>query len=144
MSLDLKIREFNFDSDYDRVLILWKNIESGMNVGISDTPEEIKKKLERDPDLFLAAEKDSEIIGTIIGGFDGRRGLIYHLAVRRDLRRQGIGQALLQEVEHRLKAKGCIKCLLLVLQDNENAKRFYEECGWTPVPEDLLFMKTFV
>lgn len=144
MSFDFQIREFRFDSDYDKVLILWKNIESGMNVGISDTPEEIKKKLERDPDLFLVAEKSGEIIGTIIGGFDGRRGLIYHLAVRHDLRRQGIGQALLQEVEQRLKAKGCIKCLLLVLQDNEGAKRFYEESGWTPVPEDLLFMKSFV
>ena len=36
------IREFSFDEDYERVLNLWKEIEIGMNVGRSDTPEEIK------------------------------------------------------------------------------------------------------
>ena len=138
------IRQFDFDGDYARVIDLWKTIETGMHIGPSDAPEEIKKKIERDPDLFLVAEQDGGIIATIIGAFDGRRGMIYHLAVHNDYRRQGIGQALLAEVEKRLKEKGCIKCLLMVLEDNETAKRFYEESGWKAVPEDLVFMKMFI
>jgi len=138
------IRQFDFDGDYARVIDLWKTIETGMHIGPSDAPEEIKKKIERDPDLFLVAEQNGEIIATIIGAFDGRRGMIYHLAVHNDYRRQGIGQALLAEVEKRLKEKGCIKCLLMVLEDNETAKRFYEESGWKAVPEDLVFMKMFI
>ena len=138
------IRQFDFDGDYSRVIILWQTIETGMHIGPSDAPEEIKKKIERDPDLFLVAEQNGEIIGTIIGAFDGRRGMIYHLAVHNAFRRQGIGQALLAEVEKRLKEKGCIKCLLMVLEDNETAKRFYEESGWKAVPEDLVFMKMFI
>lgn len=144
MTSVLKIREFDFDTDYEIVLGLWQSIETGMHVGPSDTPGEIKKKLERDPDLFLVAESDAKIIGSIIGAFDGRRGMIYHLAVRRDFRRQGIGRLLLAEVEKRLKAKGCIKCLLVVVDDNENAKRFYEECGWNLVPDDRVFAKMFI
>ena len=140
----LGIRQFDFDGDYARVIDLWKTIETGMHIGPSDAPEEIKKKIERDPDLFLVAEQNGEIIATIIGAFDGRRGMIYHLAVHNDYRRQGIGQALLAEVEKRLKEKGCIKCLLMVLEDNETAKRFYEESGWKAVPEDLVFMKMFI
>ena len=138
-----QIREFSFDSDYDPVLRLWRGIETGMHVGPSDAPEEIKKKLERDPDLFLVSETEGEIIGTIIGAFDGRRGMIYHLAVHSDYRRQGVGQALLSEVEKRLRAKGCIKCLLIVVEDNKSAKRFYEESGWKLVPEDRVFAKMF-
>jgi ribosomal protein S18 acetylase RimI-like enzyme len=143
MTPEFLIREFNFDADYDRVLNLWHSIEVGMHVGPSDTPEEIKKKLERDPDLFLVSEVQNKIIGTIIGAFDGRRGMIYHLAVHNDFRRQGVGQAMLSEVEKRLQAKGCLKCLLVVLDDNHGAMRFYEECGWNLVPQDRIFAKVF-
>ena len=50
-------------------------------MGRSDTLAEITKKVQRDPDLFLVAEADGRLIGSVIGGFDGRRGMIYHLAV---------------------------------------------------------------
>lgn len=143
MTPEYTIREFNFTEDYDRVLSLWQSMETGMHVGLSDTPQEIQKKLERDPDLFLIAESNAQILGSIIGAFDGRRGMIYHLAVQREVRRHGIGQALLTEVEQRLQAKGCIKCFLMVLEDNQAAMQFYEECGWKMVPEDRVFAKLF-
>lgn len=143
MTPEYTIREFNFTEDYDRVLRLWQSMEIGMHVGPSDTPQEIQKKLERDPDLFLVAESNAQILGSIIGAFDGRRGMIYHLAVQREVRRHGIGQALLAEVEQRLQAKGCIKCFLMVLEDNKAAMQFYEECGWKMVPEDRVFAKLF-
>ena len=137
------IREFIFTNDYDRTINLWRGIEKGMNVGRSDTPEETLKKLERDPELFLVAEIDREIIGTIIGAFDGRRGMIYHLAVHKDFRGQGIGATLLAEVEQRLKAKGCLKCLMHVLDDNAEAIEFYKNQGWRHATEDIVFVKEF-
>lgn len=137
------VRPFSFPDDYAAVLRLWENIESGMHVGRSDAPAEIQKKLQRDPDLFLVAEADGEIIGSVIGGFDGRRGMIYHLAVRREARGRGIGAALLAEVEARLKAKGCLKCLLHVLADNAEAIRFYKNRGWREQTDDVVFAKEF-
>ena len=121
----MNIREFCFPDDYDGALKLWGSMEVGVQVGRSDTPEEIQRKLQRDPDLFLIAEANNVIIGTIIGGFDGRRGMIYHLAVQSNFREQGIGSLLLAEVEKRLKAKGCRKCYLLVTADNTGAAHFY-------------------
>lgn len=138
-----QIREFEFNKDYEPVLNLWQNIEAGIRVGRSDTPEEVHKKVQRDPDLFLVAEADGCIVGSIIGGFDGRRGLIHHLAVQREFRRMGVGQALLAEVEKRLQIKGCLKCILVVLEDNINAIRFYEECGWNRASDDVVFAKEF-
>ncbi len=124
------IREFHFGSDYARAKSLWENMEKGIHLGLSDSPAEMQKKLQRDPDLFLVAEAGNELIGTVVGGFDGRRGIIYHLAVRKDHQGRGIGSHLMDEVESRLRAKGCIRCYLLVTPDNPEAMHYYEKHGW--------------
>ncbi|GAB4458172.1 MAG: GNAT family acetyltransferase [Anaerolineales bacterium] len=124
------IREFQFPQDYPAVRALWESMEKGVQLGRSDTPEEIQKKLSRDPDLFLVAEENGRIVGAVIGGYDGRRGLLYHLAVHKDFRQHGLGSRLLTEVENRLRAKGCLKCYLMVTPDNPQAERFYEKRGW--------------
>ena len=139
----MNIREFCFPDDYDGALKLWGSMEVGVQVGRSDTPEELHRKLQRDPDLFLIAETNNVIIGTIIGGFDGRRGMIYHLAVQSNFREQGIGSLLLSEVEKRLKAKGCRKCYLLVTADNTDAAQFYEQRDWNEMKNDRIFAKEF-
>ena len=115
-------------------------MEQGVRVGPSDTPPEIEKKLARDPDLFLVAEIDGELIGTVIGGFDGRRGFVYHLAVAAPFRRNGIASRLMQEVESRLRAKGCIRSYLLVRPENLDAQGYYRRTGWT-VLDDVIFAK---
>ncbi len=126
----LLLREFRFPEDYPATLELWKHAGPGIHVRRSDEPEEIQKKLQRDPDLFLVVEREGRIVGTVIGGYDGRRGLIYHLAVDSAERQQGTGGMLMEEVERRLRAKGCIRCYLMVAADNDNAIRFYETRGW--------------
>lgn len=69
--------------------------------------------------------------------------MIYHLAVYKNFRGQGIGAMLLTEVEKRLQAKGCLKCLLHILEDNTEAIQFYKNHGWRHIKEDLLFVKEF-
>jgi len=128
------IREFEFASDWESVLDLWSHAGPGIQLSVSDQPQEIRKKLERDPDLFLVAQDGGQLVGTVLGGFDGRRGIVYHLAVRSDRRRQGIGQALMDELEARLQAKGCLKYYLLVTHDNEDALAFYRERGSEIMP----------
>lgn len=124
------IRVFSFPDDYPPVIDLWNNAGPGVHVRRSDTPEEISKKLQRDPDLFLVAEAGGKIIGSVVGGFDGRRGLVYHLAVVESYRKHGLGRALMNELESRLREKGCLRCYLLVTKDNDTAIRFYESSGW--------------
>jgi ribosomal protein S18 acetylase RimI-like enzyme len=124
------LRNFIFSQDYRNVYELWENAGEGIHVRRSDEAEEIQKKLERDADLFLVAEVDGQIVGSVLGGFDGRRGMMYHLAVASEFRQQGIGALLMDELERRLRAKGCIRYYLLVTQDNVNAIHFYEQRGW--------------
>ena len=66
----------------------------------------------------------------MIGGFDGRRGLIYHLAVDQSYRQRGIGKLLMDEIERRLVAKGCLRCYLLVKDDAREVIDFYRAQGW--------------
>ncbi len=127
------VREFIYPQDYARAVRLWQSMERGVRIGHSDTPQEIQKKLERDPELFLVAEAGDEIIGTVIGGYDGRRGMIYHLAVHPGYRGQGIGGSLMDEVERRLRAKGCRRCYLMVTPDNVEAMQYYQRRGWNPM-----------
>jgi ribosomal protein S18 acetylase RimI-like enzyme len=141
ISSTIKIREFYFPFDYESVYQLWRSIEKGVHVGRSDTLAEIEKKIARDPDLFIVAESDRAIIGSVIGGFDGRRGLIYHLAVAESFRGMGIGSRLMDEVELRLRAKGCLKCYLLVTTDNPEAEGYYQHRGWQSMDTIHLFGK---
>jgi ribosomal protein S18 acetylase RimI-like enzyme len=137
------IREFHFKDDYAAAIDLWNSSGNGIHVGPSDSPAELKKKLRRDPDLFLVAEAEGMLVGTVLGGFDGRRGLIYHLAVHGNYRSHGVGSRLMEEVEARLRSKGCIRCYLFVTPDNPEAMRYYEKRGWqvlnnVPYAKDLV------
>ncbi len=129
----IDFRVFTLD-DYDAVRALWEEYPEALGIGRSDTREELAKKLARDPDLFVVAEENGRIIGTVIGGFDGRRGLIYHLAVDRASRGQGLGRALMAEVERRLAARGCIRAYLLVKPENLEVIEFYKQLGWEAMP----------
>lgn len=128
-AVDLQVRQFRFPEDYAQVYALWQGAGPGIHVRRSDEPQEIAKKLERDPDLFLVVEHQGQIIGSVLGGFDGRRGMMYHLAVAPEFRQQGIGAVLMAHLEARLRQKGCLRYYLLVTRDNEEAIRFYEKRG---------------
>lgn len=130
MAVDVSLREFVFPQDYPAVIAVWENSGPGIHVGRSDSPEEIAKKMRRDPDLFLVAEYNRQVVGTVLGGFDGRRGIVYHLAVVPECRGMGIGERLMAELEMRLRAKGCIRCYLMVVEGNQAALDFYQKRGY--------------
>ena len=138
---DFHIRQFRNPEDYEQVTRLWRQAGEGVHIGRSDTPEQIENKLRRDPDLFLVAEESGELVGAVLGGFDGRRGLIYHLAVAKGYRKKGIGARLMDELEQRLRAKGCLRYYLLVTRDNSEAIQFYEKRGWNNLSDLYIFGK---
>jgi ribosomal protein S18 acetylase RimI-like enzyme len=137
----IELRTFQFPEDYEAVCNLWKNAGAGIQLRRSDEPDEILKKTQRDPDLFLLATEDGKIVGSVIGGFDGRRGLVYHLAVESNFREQGIGSLLMDEVENRLRGKGCIRSYLMVTRENKSAMHFYTERGWQLMDTVVVFGK---
>ncbi len=86
----------------------------------------------------MAEDAEGRIIGTATGADDGRRGWVYRLAVHPGLRRTGLGQRLVGEVEDRLRARGCEKLNLLVERDNPDAIAFWQRQGY--VEDDVVFL----
>ncbi len=78
----------------------------------------------------MAESDDGRVIGVIMGAWDGRRGWIHHLAVDDAYRNRGVGTALVNAVEERLRAMGCLKVNLLVRRENQAAIRLYRRLGY--------------
>ena len=123
------IREFTME-DYSAVYALWQDAGPGLSLRPSDQVEEVRKKLSRDPGLFLVAEEDGQVVGVAMGAWDGRRGWLHHLAVSQACRGRGIASALLGQGEKRLRSKGCLKVNLLVHRDNLKAISLYRHLGY--------------
>ena len=123
----MRIREFRIE-DYPDLRELWQTASLELRPG--DEIEDIKLKLKRDPDLFLIAEQDNRIVGGVIGGWDGRRGWIYHLAVNPNYQRKGIGAELVKELEKRLVSKGAKMINAQVHKLNTSSSAFFKAMGY--------------
>jgi ribosomal protein S18 acetylase RimI-like enzyme len=90
----------------------------------------IAAKLKDSPDLLLVAVDDDHVVGTIMAGYDGHRGWLYSVAVRKSHRGSSIGSKLVEEAEARLRALGCHKINLQIRTDNHRVANFYRSLGY--------------
>ena len=121
--------------DYDQAYDLWIKCQNGLN-NKDDSREGIDKYLKRNPETSFVATCDNIVVGVILCGHDGRRGIIQHTAVSPDYRRYGIGSKLVELALDALKAEGINKVLLVAFKKNEAGNAFWESQGFT-VREDL-------
>lgn len=94
----------------------------------------IPQKLDYQPELFLVATDEGEVVGSVMAGYDGHRGWISRVAVHSSRRGQGVARALMTEVERRLAALGCPKVNLQVVTSNAAVVPFYERLGYVTEP----------
>lgn len=136
----MKIRKLKIQ-DYDDVSKLWKNCN--LPIGSSDTKEEIQKFIKRNPDTCLVGMYKNRIISSVLGGFDGRRGFIHHLAVDPKYQSQGYGFTILSNLEEIFKSKGITKYHLFIKKDNIDVVNFYRKLG-CELREDIVMMSKYV
>jgi len=125
----MQIRNMTID-DYNEVHTLWVDAPGvGVN-DFDDCEEGIAKYLARNPGTCFVAEKDGKIVGAVLGGHDGRRGTITHLAVAESCNRQGIGTSLVDAALVALQNEGIRKVWLVVMGDNALGSVFWEKRGF--------------
>ena len=126
------IRHVTID-DYDAVYELWRSTEQSSRAlnPVDDSREGIDRYLKRNPNTRFVAVAGDEIVGVILSGHDGRRGIIHHLCVHPDRRRLGIAARLVSLAEDALKKEGIQKVLCLVFKDNDAANSFWEQQGYS-------------
>lgn len=122
--------------DYPAVKALWQSIRGFGIRSIDDSEEGVGRFLMRNPGISVVAEQDGEIVGAILCGHDGRRGCLYHVCVRKECRRQGIGKAMVVFCMEALKKEQINKVSLIAFTKNDVGNAFWKEIGWTK-REDL-------
>ena len=128
MATRIEVR--NFCEEYrEGVVVLWTEI-FGYDAPLNTPSVSIEQRVSRDPDLFLVAVADGKVIGTVMGGYDGHRGWICSLAVDKPWLGRGVGTALMEEIEARLKTLGCLKVNLQVMVSNSDVVDFYQKRGY--------------
>ncbi|KLN96813.1 GNAT family acetyltransferase [Moellerella wisconsensis] len=135
----MEIRIFR-QGDFEDVLMLWERCE--LNEFGYDPELIIERKLQCGADLFLVAEVTGEIVGTVMGGYDGVRGRAYYLAVHPEYRGRGIANALISRLEKKLLAQGCPVIELLVNEEYDSAICMFEKMEYEDEqPARLIYNK---
>jgi ribosomal protein S18 acetylase RimI-like enzyme len=131
----MTIREMTIN-DYPAVYALWKQIH-GLGIrSVDDSLKGVARFLKRNPGLSVVADEGGDIVGSILCGDDGRRGCLYHVCVREDFRRKGIGKAMVVHCMEALKADGINKVSLIAFTRNDIGNAFWKHIGWVK-REDL-------
>ncbi|MGE5528374.1 MAG: GNAT family N-acetyltransferase [Patescibacteria group bacterium] len=117
-------------NDIPALLALWQSLP-GLGLSPDDVPERLAAFMARNPTTCLGACEGNALVGSVLGGYDGRRGYLYHLAVRQDLQGKGYGKALVGRAVEEFKKFGCARIRLCVFGTNTRAREFYRRLGWS-------------
>jgi ribosomal-protein-alanine acetyltransferase len=95
-------------------------------------PTHMRYLLWRPDSVVFIAEISKNAVGFIIAVCrkGGKRARIHTIDVLPEFRRQGIGAALLAEIERTAIERGAEKIALEVRADNFGAKKMYRNCGY--------------
>lgn len=124
------IREMRIE-DYDKVCNLWHSIHGFGIRSIDDSRDGIDVFIKRNPSTSVVAEHKGEIVGTILCGNDGRYGYLYHVCVKEEFRKHGIGKAMVVEVMKALEREHISKIALIAFTTNDIGNTFWKQLGWT-------------
>lgn len=114
--------------DVEAVPALWKRAEAGPSS--TESADDVRWLLKRDPDALLLADADGEIVGSLIIGWDGWRGTFYRLAVDPAHRRRGLAARLVRAGEERLRALGAHRLNAIVESEEADAMAFWAAAGY--------------
>ena len=114
-------------ADGDTLRKLWASVGLG---GLGDDDRSLARMVRRNPGLVLVAVEGTRIVGSALGGWDGRRGWIYHVATAPTHRRRGIATRLVGQIEAALAVFGCPKVNAMIQSVNADGLEFWVARGY--------------
>lgn len=135
----MKIEKFTIEN-YENIVQLWKKTD--LTITSSDSREQVERMLKLNPEFFLISKIDEKVIGVVMGGFDGRRGYVHHLAIDPKYQKKGFGRLLIDELMKKFREKKIHKVHLFIEKRNKDVISFYQKLGW--VMRNDLVMMSFV
>ena len=114
-------------ADRDTTVAIWH--ACGLTRPWNDPDADFERALRHDASIIIVAERQTQIVGTVMTGFDGHRGWIYYLGVAPDQRGCGAARQLLDAACEWLRLRDCPK-VELMLREGNTAEPLYEHLGW--------------
>lgn len=127
----MQLRPFE-ENDRPQLLALWR--AAGLTRPWNDPDADIDRAVAHDASAIHVALSGSDLVGSVMCGYDGHRGWVYYLAAAERVRRQGIAARLMQTAEDWLRERGCPKVELMVRDGNDPALAFYAALGYASQP----------
>jgi ribosomal protein S18 acetylase RimI-like enzyme len=136
----IRIREFGIQ-DYETLIRFWQKAELSHRPGGRDSKDNIRRELKQGNAVFLIAEKDKNIVGSVLGTYDGRKGWVNRLAVDPAYRRKGMAKLLIEEAEKRLASLGAEIIACLIEDWNDSSIRLFQKMQYVKHPDILYLSK---
>jgi len=114
--------------DAERIVRFWH--DSGASMGPGDSVESVRRAVSHPAALMMLAEAGGELVGTLLGTFDGWRGNMYRLVVHPAWRRQGIARRLVRRIEQFFAECGARRITVLIEVDRPWAVAFWTAAGY--------------
>ena len=134
------IREFSI-KDYDAIMTLWNDAQLPFKPKGRDKRDKIECELKQEKAIFLVAEINGKIVGSVFGTHDGRKGWINRLAVSPKFQRQNIAKKLIAEIEYRFSELGIDIIACLVEDLNKTSLQVFEKLGYKKHSDIAYFSK---
>ena len=125
-------------SDVPALLTLWK--ESNLHFANKKREMyECNMMIEMNPTSCFVAAEDEQIVGSVFGIFNGRRGWINHLAIHPNHQKKGLGSKLLNAAVQDLQKRGATRIVLGVSTSNLKTMEFYYKNGFQ-IMDDAVYL----
>ena len=126
--MELTIRAYH-PTDEEDVIQLWH--ACNLVIAHNDPQRDIFLKQQFQPDLFLVGEVGTELVASIMAGYEGHRGWFNYLAVAPAFQRQGFGRQMVEAATVKLEALSCPKINLQIRTSNAQVVEFYQRLGFS-------------
>lgn len=126
--------------DIEAVLDVWRRAEASPSS--TESIEDLRGLLARDPEALILAEAGGQIVGSLIVGWDGWRAGFYRLAVDPAHRRHGLATALVRAGEERFRALGARRLNATAESHKEAAMAFWASVGYELQASRSRFVKS--
>ena len=124
------------DRDVDEIIALWE--KCGLTRPHNDPAKDIAFARAGPASDVLVGRSEGRIVASVMVGHDGHRGVVYYVSTDPDVQGRGLGRQVMAAAEDWLRERGVWKLNLIIRDDNEKVRGFYQALGYETEPRILM------
>jgi ribosomal protein S18 acetylase RimI-like enzyme len=136
--MKIRIRRLRM-SDYVAIIEVLRACGLDPRVRGRESRRNVARQLRSRQTLYLGAFDGPQLVGTVFGTQDTRKGWINRLAVLPDYRQHGIASRLVRECERGLRKHGLEMFAALIDSENAPSRALFSKLGYTS--SDILYYR---